>query len=188
MAFIALSAHHESCYQSFNSILNTSHTLSLGMFHLFCLWYLSTNSAISSIRSHCHILLLSSDRPGPSSTCSYMWSPPSVTEGGGGGGSVFSCSGAVITAAGGTESVVHSKPFNSWRACAARVTVAVLPVCLSVDAYSGTTGYEVANERYQRLQKYVNLKKLGDFSETTALERYAVKTSQYAQSLWLTSN
>ena len=31
-----------------------------------------------------------------------------------------------------------------------------LSVC--VDAYSGTTGYEVANERYQRLQNYANLK------------------------------
>ena len=37
-------------------------------------------------------------------------------------------------------------------------------VCLSVrlrvcvDAYSRTTGYEVANERYQRLQNYANLK------------------------------
>ena len=25
-------------------------------------------------------------------------------------------------------------------------------VCLCVDAYSGTTGYEVANERYQNLK------------------------------------
>ena len=32
-------------------------------------------------------------------------------------------------------------------------------VCVCVDTYSGTTGYEVANERYQRLQNYVNLKK-----------------------------
>ena len=41
---------------------------------------------------------------------------------------------------------------NSRRACAARVTVVVLSVCVCVcvcvcvDAYSGTTGYEVANE------------------------------------------
>ena len=48
-------------------------------------------------------------------------------------------------------------------------------VCVCVDAYSGTTGYEVANERYQRLQNYANLKKiLGDFPERTAFERYAV--------------
>ena len=33
-----------------------------------------------------------------------------------------------------------------------------LSVCVCVDAYSGTTGYEVANEQYQRLQNYANLK------------------------------
>ena len=32
-------------------------------------------------------------------------------------------------------------------------------VCVCVDAYSGNTGYEVANERYQWLQNYANLKK-----------------------------
>ena len=47
---------------------------------------------------------------------------------------------------------------NPRRACAARVTVLV---CLSVDAYSGTTGYEAANKRNQRLQnhKWVKTKK-----------------------------
>ena len=44
---------------------------------------------------------------GLSSTCSYMLSPPSVTEGGGGGSWVFSYSGAVVTAAGAPGSVVH---------------------------------------------------------------------------------
>ena len=52
-------------------------------------------------------------------------------------------------------------PFLTLGACAARVTVVVLSVCVCVwvcvDAYSGTTGYEVANERYQRLQNYANL-------------------------------
>ena len=38
-----------------------------------------------------------------------MLSPPSVTEGGGGGSWVFSYSGAVVTAAGGPGSVVHSE-------------------------------------------------------------------------------
>ena len=33
-----------------------------------------------------------------------------------------------------------------------------LSVCLCVDAYSATTGHELANERYQRLQNYANLK------------------------------
>ena len=51
---------------------------------------------------------------------------------------------------------------NPRHACTARVTVVGLSVCLSVclcvDAYSGTTGYGVANERYQRLHNYPNLK------------------------------
>ena len=33
-------------------------------------------------------------------------------------------------------------------------------VCLCVDVYSGTSGYE----RYQRLQNYANLKRNGSFS------------------------
>ena len=50
------------------------------------------------------------------------------------------------------------KPYliNPRRACAARVTVVVLCVCLSVclfvHDYSRTTGYEAAYERYQHLQ------------------------------------
>ena len=48
---------------------------------------------------------------------------------------------------------------NPRRACAARVTVVGLCVCLSVclsvclcvDDYSRTTGYEAAYERYQQL-------------------------------------
>ena len=47
---------------------------------------------------------------------------------------------------------------NPRPACAAKVTVLGLPVCLSVSSYSRTTGYEAAHERYQRLQKYANLK------------------------------
>ena len=47
---------------------------------------------------------------------------------------------------------------NPRRACAARVTVVVLciclSVCLSVSNYSRTTGYEAAYERYQQLQCY----------------------------------
>ena len=50
-------------------------------------------------------------------------------------------------------------PFiNPRRACAARVTVVVLCVCLSVCLfvyyYSRTTGYEAAYERYQQIQCY----------------------------------
>ena len=70
---------------------------------------------------------------------------------------------------------------NPRCACAARVTVVVLcvclSICLSVGDYSRTTGYEVAYERYQQLQRYKGKKKCGDFAETTAFERYGVKTS-----------
>ena len=47
---------------------------------------------------------------------------------------------------------------NPRRACAARVTVVGLSVCLSVDDYSRTTGYEAAYERYQQLQCYKGMK------------------------------
>ena len=43
---------------------------------------------------------------------------------------------------------------NPQRACAARVTVVVLCVCLFVYDYSRTTGYEAAYERYQQIQCY----------------------------------
>ena len=53
----------------------------------------------------------------------------------------------------------HSRQLiNPRHACAARVTVVVLCVCLSVCLfvydYSRTTGYEAAYERYQQLQCY----------------------------------
>ena len=47
---------------------------------------------------------------------------------------------------------------NPRRACAARVTVVGLFICLSVDDYSRTTGYEAAYERYQQLQCYKGMK------------------------------
>ena len=50
--------------------------------------------------------------------------------------------------------MILSVIINPRRACAARVTVVVLCVCLSVYDYSRTTGYEVAYERYQQLQCY----------------------------------
>ena len=68
---------------------------------------------------------------------------------------------------------------NPRRACAARVTVVVLCVCLSVSSYSR---YEAARERYRRLQNYAILK--GIFPETTALERYAVETREKANMHW----
>ena len=53
--------------------------------------------------------------------------------------------------------ITHSI-INPPRACAARFTVVGLCVCLSVclfvDDYSRTTGYEAAYERYQQLQCY----------------------------------
>ena len=61
--------------------------------------------------------------------------------------------------------VLYNRPFpiiNPRRACAARVTVVglcvCLSVCLSVDDYSRTTGYEAAYERYQQLQCYKGMK------------------------------
>ena len=54
-------------------------------------------------------------------------------------------------------------------------------VCVSlfVHDYSLTTGYEAAYERYQHLQCHKGMKMYdcGDFAETTAFERYGVKTS-----------
>ena len=48
---------------------------------------------------------------------------------------------------------------NPRRACAARVTVVGLCVCLSVvDDYFRTAGYEAAYERYQQLQCYKGMK------------------------------
>ena len=47
---------------------------------------------------------------------------------------------------------------NPRRACAASVTVVGLCVCLSVDDYSRTTGYEAAYKRYQQLQCYKGMK------------------------------
>ena len=53
-----------------------------------------------------------------------------------------------------------------------------LSVCLFVSDYSRTTGYEAAYERYQQIQCYKGRKtKCADFAETTAFERYGVKTS-----------
>ena len=51
-------------------------------------------------------------------------------------------------------------------------------VCLFVYDYSRTTGYEAAYERYQQIQCYKGRKKnVAIFAETTAFERYGVKTS-----------
>ena len=53
-----------------------------------------------------------------------------------------------------------------------------LCVCLFVGDYSRTTGYEAAYERYKQLQCYKGKKNnSGDFAETTAFERYGVKTT-----------
>ena len=56
------------------------------------------------------------------------------------------------------DPLVKSDIINPRRACAARVTVVVLCVCLSVCLsiydYSRTTGYEAAYERYQQIQYY----------------------------------
>ena len=86
---------------------------------------------------------------------------------------------------------VYAGPHYPRRACAAMVTVVCLSVCLFVYNYSRTTGYEAAYERYQHLQCYKGTKnKTGNFAETTAFERYGVKTSEKANmhnEHWLTS-
>ena len=72
-----------------------------------------------------------------------------------------------------------------------RSVTVCLSVCLFVGDFSRTTGYEAAHERYQQLQCYKGKKrKGGDFAETTAFERYGVKTSEKANmhnEHWLTS-
>ena len=90
---------------------------------------------------------------------------------------------------------------NPWRACAARVTVVVLCVCLSVclfvclsvclfvclsvclfvSIYSRTTGYEAAYERYQQLQCYKGRK--NNVAILLKRQRYREnkRKSQYAQ-------
>ena len=60
------------------------------------------------------------------------------------------------------QRLIELAVINPRRACAARVTVVGLCVCLSVclfvDDYSRTTGYEAAYERYQQLQCYKGMK------------------------------
>ena len=51
---------------------------------------------------------------------------------------------------------MHSEGYSSWFVCLS-VCLCVC-VCVGVDAYSGPTGYEAANDRYQRLQNYTSLK------------------------------
>ena len=72
--------------------------------------------------------------------------------------------------------------FNPRRACAARVTVLSLCVCLIHD-YSRTTGYEAVYERYQQLLCYKGKKKnaaillkrqrSGDMARKQAKSQYA---------------
>ena len=59
-----------------------------------------------------------------------------------------------------------------------------LSVCLSVYAYSRSTGYEAAYERYQQLEGYESMKiKKGDFPETTAIWRENKRKSQHTRSV-----
>ena len=84
------------------------------------------------------------------------------------------------------QAIAISIIINPRRACAARVTVVVLCVCLSVclfvSYYSRTTGYEAVYERYQQLQCYKGMKNnVAIFLNlTTAFGRYGVKTSEKA--------
>ena len=77
---------------------------------------------------------------------------------------------------------------NPRRACAVRVIVLGLCVCLSVRLSAAILAlqaiYEVAHKRYQRLQSYTNLLKLkGRFSENNCVReicRENKRKSQYA--------
>ena len=72
---------------------------------------------------------------------------------------------------------------NPRRACAARVTVVVLCVCLFVSDYSRTTGYEAAYERYQQLQCYKGKKIMCRFRLNDCVReiwRENKRKSQYA--------
>ena len=73
---------------------------------------------------------------------------------------------------------MHSQGYSNWSVCVC------LFVCLS-------TAILAAYERYQQLQCYKGMKNnVGDFAETTALQRYGVKTSEKANmhnQHWLTS-
>ena len=72
----------------------------------------------------------------------------------------------ILVTDGHTHTHTHTHTYlpiiNPRRACAARVTVVGLCVCLSVclfvDDYSRTTGYKAAYERYQQLQCYKGMK------------------------------
>ena len=58
--------------------------------------------------------------------------------------------------------------------------VVCLSVCVSVDAYSGTTGYEGAYEGYQPLLNYASLNNTKTIILIRLCSRYAVKTSEKA--------
>ena len=73
---------------------------------------------------------------------------------------------------------------NPRRACAARVTVVVLSVrlsvCLCVRTKSRTTGYEAAYEQYQQLQCYKGRKNNVAILLKRLRSRDIVKTSEKA--------
>ena len=70
---------------------------------------------------------------------------------------------------------------NPRRACAARVTVLGLCVCVSVTTFSAATRNETAKKRYQRVQYHTGfIFKNGDFGKNAAFESYGVKQSEGA--------
>ena len=91
-----------------------------------------------------------------------------------------------------SKSAVADIIINPWHACAARVTVVILCVCLSVclRLFSDyrLRGSLCAIPTSSVLQGHE--KQCSDFAETTAFERYGVKTSEKANmhnEHWLTS-
>ena len=79
---------------------------------------------------------------------------------------------------------MYNEIINPRRACATRVTVAVLCVCLFVCVFVCLSATILALQATRRLMSDTYSfsatrarKKCGDFAETTAFEKYGVKTS-----------
>ena len=88
----------------------------------------------------------------------------------------------VIRARSVDTSLLTATVINPRCACAARVTVVVLCVCLFVHDYSRTTGYEAAYERYQHLQchKGTKIKIAILLKRLRSRDNIIVKTSEKA--------
>ena len=87
--------------------------------------------------------------------------------------------GVILT---GTHCILLLQVINPRRrACAARVTVVVLCVCLSVTTFSATTRNKQAKKRHQRVQRYAGfILKLAIFLKVPRSKVMALKPSEQA--------